>query len=413
MPHCAPRRCRRPTRQQAGAPGRAATAEPSARAAQAVQQPQRGNRAGRHRQGEESLKPRHPPPGLGSLLRNAGTKAMATNGRASPRPSAAKTSDRPGSGSSKAVPSAAPRNGPAHGVATNAASTPVPKLPAGCARPPSTGSSNTPSRLAVIATASRSRSMIVRGSCSWNAQPASRPRRGSASRPRRARRCRRPRPRCSRARPPCLPRVARRPATDASPSARGSGTRRASDSAGSRRQARRGPPHRMRFGAEPADRRAARGHGPGTARNSSPRPSPSASTPSNCGAAAPLRASSATSVSPVAAERLRRRVIDGVVGDGKDVWLADRDAGRQRDGDAQRSPARRNAPTVRAAAASARRHASNCARFGVPPPTGTSSDKSPCSGTQILSVQASQCASARIGIVPRASAGTFSRTSTA
>ena len=38
-----------------------------------------------------------------------------------------------------------------------------------------------------------------------------------------------------------------------------------------------------------------------------------------------------------------------------------------------------------------------------PLPTGRSSDSSPCSGTQILSVQASQCASARIGTTPRAS----------
>ena len=43
------------------------------------------------------------------------------------------------------------------------------------ARPPSTGSSNSPAKLAVMAVASSSRSMIVRGSWSWNAQPAALP----------------------------------------------------------------------------------------------------------------------------------------------------------------------------------------------------------------------------------------------
>ena len=64
---------------------------------------------------------------------------MATNGSASPRPSAANTSTDPASGNSKAVPSAAPRNGPAHGVATKAASAPAPKLPAGRVPPLTAG----------------------------------------------------------------------------------------------------------------------------------------------------------------------------------------------------------------------------------------------------------------------------------
>jgi hypothetical protein len=77
------------------------------------------------------------------------------------------------------------------------------------------------------------------------------------------------------------------------------------------------------------------------------------------------------------------------------------------------SPFAAKCPTVTSGRGSAWRHASNCARFGTPLPTGRSSESSPCSGTQILSVHASQRAAARIGTVPFASAGTFSRTSTA
>ena len=100
---------------------------------------------------------------------------MSRNGRPRPSPRAAKTAIDPTAGSNRAVPRAAPRKGPAQGVATKAASAPVPKLPAGCARPPSTGSSKSPSRFAVIAIASSKRSTIVRGSWSWNAQPACAP----------------------------------------------------------------------------------------------------------------------------------------------------------------------------------------------------------------------------------------------
>ena len=121
-------------------------------------------------------------PGFGNHRRSAGINASARKGSPRPKPSAANTATEPAGGKSSAVPSAAPRNGPAQGVATKAASAPVPKLPAGCASPPSTGSSNRPSRLAVIATASRSSSMIVRGSCSWNAHPASAPAARIASR---------------------------------------------------------------------------------------------------------------------------------------------------------------------------------------------------------------------------------------
>ena len=83
-------------------------------------------------------------PGLGRRCRNAGMKPIARNGIASPSPSAANTSNEPWGGSSSAVPSAAPRNGPAQGVATNAASAPVAKPPLGRARPASTGSWNSP-----------------------------------------------------------------------------------------------------------------------------------------------------------------------------------------------------------------------------------------------------------------------------
>ncbi len=114
-------------------------------------------------------------PGLGSRERNAGTKATRRKGIANPNPRAAKTMIEPASGSSKAVPSATPRNGPAQGVATKAASAPVPKLPAGRAPPASTGSSNTRSRLSVIAVTSSSSRRMVRGSWSWNAQPAALP----------------------------------------------------------------------------------------------------------------------------------------------------------------------------------------------------------------------------------------------
>ncbi len=73
------------------------------------------------------------------------------NGKARPSPRAANTSTDPAGGSRSAVPKAAPRNGPAHGVATNAASAPVPKPPAGRIAPPSTGTSSRPIRFAVIA----------------------------------------------------------------------------------------------------------------------------------------------------------------------------------------------------------------------------------------------------------------------
>ena len=114
-------------------------------------------------------------PGLGSSERSAGMKAMAMKGSARPSPSAANTAIDPAAGSNKAVPKAAPRKGPAQGVATNAAKAPVPKLPVGFCSLPMTGSSNTRSRLSVMAVASKTRMSIVRGSCNWNAQPAAVP----------------------------------------------------------------------------------------------------------------------------------------------------------------------------------------------------------------------------------------------
>ena len=82
----------------------------------------------------------------------------------------------PDGGSNSAVPSAAPRNGPAQGVATNAASAPLANPPAGRACRQHSGTTSTgPIKLAVMAVASSSSRMMVRGSCSWNAQPASVP----------------------------------------------------------------------------------------------------------------------------------------------------------------------------------------------------------------------------------------------
>ena len=60
-------------------------------------------------------------PGFGNRLRSEGMKATAKKGSARPRPKPANTSRAPAAGSSRAVPSAAPRNGPAQGVATKAA----------------------------------------------------------------------------------------------------------------------------------------------------------------------------------------------------------------------------------------------------------------------------------------------------
>ena len=147
----------------------------------------------------------------------------------------------------------------------------------------STGSSNTRSRLSVIAVASSSSSMIVRGSCSWNAQPAALPpaRIASSAAPSSAGADHRPRRIGQRIAPRAASRIARRAAPDAAPSS-----------------ARIGNTHGIRLSSIPpaiapstANRIALapsspiasppRGTSPGVALNSSPRPSPSASTPAN------------------------------------------------------------------------------------------------------------------------------------
>ena len=75
-------------------------------------------------------------------------------------------------------------NGPVQGVATKAARRPVAKA---LCRPPdwvkdTDGSSYSPARLAVIATASTSSATTTPGSCNWNAQPTSLPAARKASR---------------------------------------------------------------------------------------------------------------------------------------------------------------------------------------------------------------------------------------
>ena len=118
-------------------------------------------------------------PGLGSRLRNAGTKPITRNGSASPKPSPANTASACAVGSTSAAPSAPAMNGPVHGVATNAASAPVAKLPSAPPLrmvssprlPVETLISKTPARLSAIAVTSNNRPVITRGSCSWNAQP--------------------------------------------------------------------------------------------------------------------------------------------------------------------------------------------------------------------------------------------------
>ena len=72
-------------------------------------------------------------PGLGSLLRSAGTKPSSRNGSARPSPSVANRTSACHHGNSSAAPSAAAMKGPVHGVATNAASNPVENA---LARPP-------------------------------------------------------------------------------------------------------------------------------------------------------------------------------------------------------------------------------------------------------------------------------------
>ena len=73
-------------------------------------------------------------PGLGSRLRSAGMKATAGT-EAQGRGRAPRNEHRSAGGSRSAVPSAAPRNGPAQGVATKAASAPVQSCRVG-QRPP-------------------------------------------------------------------------------------------------------------------------------------------------------------------------------------------------------------------------------------------------------------------------------------
>ena len=395
----------RPAEQQAGLP-----------ACRSSSHRQRDRRRA-HRNGEEALQPLHPRPGLGQSRPQAPARSATTrNGSASPKPSAANTSTDPAAGSSSAVPSAAPRNGPAQGVATKAASAPVPKLPAGRALPPSTGSSNRPSRLAVIATASSSRSMIVRGSCSWNAQPACAPagadreqrdaeRAGADDRPRRIGQ-----------RIATAPRAASPPARDRC----NAFSARIGKTQGirlSRMPPASAPSTRPQDASAPSSPTALPpcGTGPGTALNSSPRPSPSASTPTNSAGAAPLRFKLGDQRVADASKALLRIIIDGAVGrSGRDRDRSTSTLAGQRDGDAQ----------LVALSCEMRRRVASGRGSALPPcielravaarrcrPAGRATS-SPCSGTQILSVQASQRASARIGTVPLAPAGTFSRTST-
>ena len=232
-----------------------------------------------------------------------------------------------------AAPSAAPRNGPAQGVATKAASAPVAKLPAGCRPPPSTGSSNRPSRLAVIATASSSRSMIVRGSCSWNAQPASVPaaRIEQKRNPERAGADHRSgdvRERVG----PRLPRAL----------ARSGDVQRlqCQDREYAGHQVQQHPTgdcgehrdeHRLPIElAKPA----AAGTAPGVAVNCSPRPPFSASTPANCGRRT-LRLQFRHQPVAGAVERLGCFIFRRIVGDRENVRVRDGDARRQRDRDAE------------------------------------------------------------------------------
>ena len=108
-------------------------------------------------------------PGRGSIARSGDTKAMARNGSAMPRPSAANSASAAPMGSSSAAPIAPAMNGPVQGVATKAASSPVAKAlflaPPACAKP-GTLNSKSPARLAVITTHSANSATTTPGSCS-------------------------------------------------------------------------------------------------------------------------------------------------------------------------------------------------------------------------------------------------------
>ncbi|MNR09974.1 hypothetical protein D3C85_1262000 [compost metagenome] len=107
-----------------------------------------------------------------------------------PSPSPANTSMPASGGRTSAVPSAAAMKGPVQGVATKAASTPVQKAPRA---PPllvssapalMVPSSNNPARLKAMMQVSSNSSSIMRGSCSWKAQPIwAPPARRASSRP--------------------------------------------------------------------------------------------------------------------------------------------------------------------------------------------------------------------------------------
>jgi hypothetical protein len=74
------------------------------------------------------------------------------------------------------------------------------------------------------------------------------------------------------------------------------------------------------------------------------------------------------------------------------------------------SPATANWPTLTSGHGSARRHSSKRVSIVASPPVGRFSANSPFSGTQILSVQASQVALARIGTWPVTPGGAVKRT---
>ena len=114
-------------------------------------------------------------PGFGSLARSAGMKATSRNGSASPvQVQRTRRSIRPAAAAVR-CPARRPGTAPRRASRQMLLALRSRSCPRAGPRRRATGSSNRPSRLAVIATASRSSSMIVRGSCSWNAQPASAP----------------------------------------------------------------------------------------------------------------------------------------------------------------------------------------------------------------------------------------------